>query len=66
MYAEEDACKLALEKQHETFIQIQKYFRQSKERNAMYANENARYVKLEVGDSVYLKHHVSKFKLDRK
>ena len=65
-YAGEDACKLALEKQHETFMLVHKNLRQAKKRNARYANENAKDVKLEVGDSVYLKQHVRKSKLDRK
>ena len=65
-YAGEDACKLALEKQHETFMLVHKNLRQAKKRNARYANENAKNVKLEVGDSVYLKQHVRKSKLDRK
>ena len=43
-----------------------KNLRQAKKRNARYANENAKDVKLEVGDSVYLKQHVRKSKLDRK
>ena len=43
-----------------------KNLRQAKRRNARYANENAKDVKLEVGDSVYLKQHVRKSKLDRK
>ena len=65
-YAGEDACKLALEKQHETFMLVHKNLRQAKKRNARYANENAKDVKLEVGDSVYLRQHVRKSKLDRK
>ena len=65
-YAGEDACKLALETQHETFMLVHKNLRQAKRRNARYANENAKDVKLEVGDSVYLKQHVRKSKLNRK
>ena len=65
-YAGEDSCKLALEKQHETFMLVHKNLRQAKKRNARYANENAKDVKLEIGDSVYLKQHVRKSKLDRK
>ena len=45
---------------------VHKNLRQAKRRNARYANENAKDVKLEVGDSVYLKQHVRKSKLDRK
>jgi len=65
-YAGEDACKLALEKQHETFVLVQKNLKQSKQRNARHANENAKDVLLEVGDPVYLKQHIRKSKLDRK
>ena len=65
-YAGEDACKLALEKQHEKFMLVHKNLRQAKKRNARYANENAKDVKLDVVDSVYLRQHVRKSKLDRK
>ena len=65
-YAGDDACNLALDKQHETFMLVHNYLRQAKRRKARYANENAKDVKLEVGDSVYTKQHVRKSKLDRK
>ena len=45
---------------------VHKNLRKAKKRNARYANENGKDVKLEVRDSVYLKQHVRKSKLDRK
>jgi hypothetical protein len=45
---------------------VHKHLKTSKDRNLKYKNENAKEIKFEVGDPVYLKQHVRKSKLDRK
>ncbi|CAC5412796.1 unnamed protein product [Mytilus coruscus] len=56
-YYGEEEHKIALQEQHKSFVLVHKHLKRAKKRQAKYANKNAKEVKLEVGDPVYLKHH---------
>ena len=65
-YKGEDTHKLALEKQHESFMLVHKNLREAKKRSAQRFNQGAKETDFKVGDPVYFKQHARKSKLDRK
>ena len=65
-YMGSDLHEVALQIQHQTFLQLHKNVEKARARQAKYANKNATQVQFQVGDPVYLKNHNPKGKLDRK
>ena len=55
--------KIALERQHKSFLLVHKFQKRSKRRQAKYANKGVKDVEFQVGDPVYYKNHVRENKL---
>ena len=56
--------QIALEQQHQSFVLVHKYLKTAKKKQAKYANENRKEVKLEDGDAVYHRNHHKHSKLN--
>ena len=65
-YHGEAMHKIALEQQHKSFMQVHRYLKKAKRRQAKYADKNGKNIEFAVGDPVYLKNHIRKSKLDRR
>ena len=65
-YHGEAMHKIALEQQHKSFMQVHRYLKKAKRRQAKYADKNCKDIEFAVGDPVYLKNHIRKSKLDRR
>ena len=65
-YLGEDHHEIALERQHQAFVEVHRRMKKARERQAKYANKNSKPVEITVGDPVYLKNHQRKNKLDKK
>ena len=63
-YTGDEVHKLALEKQHESFMLVHKHLREAKKKSARRFDENADDAHFKVGDPVYVKNHTRKSKLD--
>ena len=63
-YSGQELYKLALEKQHESFMLVHKHLREAKKRSAKRFNEDVDDEPFQVGDPVYVKKHDRKSKLD--
>ena len=62
-YHGEQNHKIALERQHKSFLLVHKFQKRSKRRQARYANKGVKDVEFQVGDPVYFKNHVRENKL---
>ena len=63
-YTGDEVHKLALEKQHESFMLVHKHLREAKKKSARRFDENADDAHFKVGDPVYVKNHTRKSKMD--
>ena len=63
-YTGDEVHKLALEKQHESFMLVHKHLTEAKKKSARRFDENADDAHFKVGDPVYVKNHTRKSKLD--
>lgn len=65
-YLGEEQHKIALQHQHKSFVNVHRYMKQAKRRQAKYANKNVKDEGLEVGSPVYCKNHLRKSKLEER
>ena len=65
-YLGEEPHKIALEKQHQSFVLVHRQLKKAKRKQAKYADKNSKEVTLQVGDPVYVKNHLRKSKLHDK
>ena len=65
-YMGEEPHQIALEEQHKAFVRVHRIMKQSKKRQAKYANRNAVDIDLKVGDPVYYKNNTRQSKLQSK
>lgn len=63
-YFGEDYDKIALERQHEAFMNVRKNMRKAREKQKRYHDRTAIDVQYKVGDPVYIQNHRSECKLD--
>jgi hypothetical protein len=62
-YHGEQYHKIALERQHKSFLLVHKLQKRAKRRQVRYANKGVKNVEFQVGDPVYFKNHVRENKL---
>ena len=65
-YFGEEMHKIALQEQHRSFLLVKNNLKQSKQRQAKYANEGTQQIEFEIGDIVYYKNSRRVGKLDLK
>ena len=65
-YLGEDHLKIALERQHEAFVRVQRNLRKARNKQKKYHDRGHKDVKYKVGDAVYILNNQKSSKLDCK
>lgn len=65
-YHGDERHQIALELQHQSFLQLHKNLAKANKRQAKFADKSAKPVEFQIGDAVYLRYHTPKCKLDRR